>query len=68
MTGVATPLDAPGRSTSARIQPAAFTGTATLLRFNLRRDRVRMSVWLLALTLGTLATAAEYKTLYSTPE
>ncbi|MFF7496895.1 ABC transporter permease [Streptomyces rubiginosohelvolus] len=68
MTGVATPLDAPGRSTPAGIQPAAFTGTGTLLRFNLRRDRVRMSVWLLALTLGTLATAAEYKTLYSTPE
>ncbi|PVC91070.1 ABC transporter permease [Streptomyces sp. CS131] len=68
MTGVAPPLDAPGRSTPARIQPAAFTGTGTLLRFNLRRDRVRGSVWLLALTLGTLATAAEYKTLYSTPE
>ncbi|MFB6699556.1 ABC transporter permease [Streptomyces rubiginosohelvolus] len=68
MTGVATPLDAPGRSTPAGIQPAAFTGTGTLLRFNLRRDRVRMSVWLLALTLGTLATAAEYRTLYSTPE
>ncbi|MFJ3546507.1 ABC transporter permease [Streptomyces rubiginosohelvolus] len=68
MTGVAAPLDAPGRSAPARIQPAAFTGTGTLLRFNLRRDRVRMSVWLLALTLGTLATAAEYKTLYATPE
>ncbi|WYB29252.1 ABC transporter permease [Streptomyces sp. SM1P] len=68
MTGVAAPLDAPGRSAPAGIQPAAFTGTGTLLRFNLRRDRVRMSVWLLALTLGTLATAAEYKTLYSTPE
>ncbi|WP_435849367.1 ABC transporter permease [Streptomyces rubiginosohelvolus] len=68
MTGVATPLDAPGRSTPAGIQPAAFTGTGTLLRFNLRRDHVRMSVWLLALTLGTLATAAEYRTLYSTPE
>ncbi|MFD4003812.1 ABC transporter permease [Streptomyces rubiginosohelvolus] len=68
MTGVAAPLDAPGRSAPARIQPAAFTGTGTLLRFSLRRDRVRMSVWLLALTLGTLATAAEYKTLYSTPE
>ncbi|MEU6838760.1 ABC transporter permease [Streptomyces rubiginosohelvolus] len=68
MTGVAAPLDAPGRSAPAGIQPASFTGTGTLLRFNLRRDRVRMSVWLLALTLGTLATAAEYKTLYATPE
>ncbi|MFJ5868604.1 ABC transporter permease [Streptomyces parvus] len=68
MTGVATPPDAPGRPTSARVQPAAFTGTVTLLRFNLRRDRVRMPVWLLALALGTLATAAEYKTAYSTPE
>ncbi|MDW4917938.1 ABC transporter permease [Streptomyces californicus] len=48
--------------------PGAFAGAGTLLRFGLRRDRVRLTVWLLALTLGTLATASEYRTLYSSPE
>lgn len=46
----------------------AFTGTATLFRFALRRDRLRLSVWLLALTLGTLATVSEYAALYATAE
>lgn len=69
MTGTVAPLDAPGRSApTGTAASVAFTGTGTLVRFGLRRDRVRMSVWLLALTLGTLATAAEYKALYSTPE
>ncbi|NEA09514.1 ABC transporter permease, partial [Streptomyces sp. SID10692] len=48
--------------------PGAFAGAGTLLRFGLRRDRVRLTVWVLALTLGTLATASEYRTLYSSPE
>ncbi|MFF0503428.1 ABC transporter permease [Streptomyces fimicarius] len=48
--------------------PGAFTGTAVLIRFALRRDRVRLPVWLLALVLGTLATASEYATLYATAE
>ena len=33
---------------------SAFTGTGTLIRFILRRDRVRLSVWTLAL-VGTVA-------------
>lgn len=33
---------------------SAFTGTGTLIRFILRRDRVRLSVWLIAL-VGTVA-------------
>ena len=33
---------------------SAFTGTGTLVRFVLRRDRVRLSVWILAL-VGTVA-------------
>ncbi|MEW9508755.1 ABC transporter permease [Streptomyces bacillaris] len=45
-----------------------FVGTAALVRFALRRDRVRLSVWLTALTLGTLATAAQYEALYPTAE
>ncbi|MDH6225846.1 ABC-2 type transport system permease protein [Streptomyces sp. MJP52] len=46
----------------------AFTGTGTLLRFALRRDRVRLPVWLLALLAGTLATADSYAALYDSPE
>ncbi|OEJ52655.1 ABC transporter permease [Streptomyces agglomeratus] len=45
----------------------ALAGTGTLIRFNLRRDRVRLPVWIVALLLGTLGTANNYKTLYSDP-
>ncbi len=33
-------------SAPARTATSPFTGTATLLRLALRRDRVRLSVWL----------------------
>ncbi|WP_406726310.1 ABC transporter permease [Streptomyces sp. GD-15H] len=46
----------------------ALAGTRTLIRFALRRDRIRLPVWVLALFLGTLATAGNFKTLYSDPE
>ncbi|MBL3668983.1 ABC transporter permease [Streptomyces sp. M2CJ-2] len=46
----------------------ALAGTRTLIRFALRRDRVRLPVWILALFLGTLSTANSFKTLYSSPE
>ncbi|MFE5238710.1 MULTISPECIES: ABC transporter permease [unclassified Streptomyces] len=48
--------------------PGALTGTRTLLRFDLRRDRVRLPVWILALYLGTLSTADKFTTLYADPE
>ncbi|OLT10901.1 ABC transporter permease [Actinomadura sp. CNU-125] len=35
-----------------------FTGTAVLARFMLRRDRIRIPAWLLALNLSTSATAS----------
>ncbi|WP_330174492.1 ABC transporter permease [Streptomyces sp. NBC_01498] len=67
MTTVTAPAadraSAPGRTGSG-----ALAGTGTLTRFGLRRDRVRIPVWVIALTLGTLSTAAEYKTLYATAE
>ncbi|MFJ3281214.1 ABC transporter permease [Streptomyces halstedii] len=57
---------APGARTAA---PAGTTaGTRALLRFALRRDRVRLPVWILALSLGTVATASNYATLYAGPE
>ncbi|MEW1682839.1 ABC transporter permease [Streptomyces sp. NPDC093594] len=46
----------------------ALAGTRTLIRFALRRDRVRLPVWVLALTLATLMTADSLGTLYSDPE
>ncbi|MFE3517733.1 ABC transporter permease [Streptomyces sp. NPDC059166] len=46
----------------------ALAGTRTLVAFALRRDRVRLPVWVLALWAGTLATADKYTTLYAGPE
>ncbi|MFD3737485.1 ABC transporter permease [Streptomyces sp. NPDC058629] len=63
----ATVAVSPGRRTPPP-GAGAFVGTATLLRFALRRDRARLAIWLPALSLGTLATVAQYETLYSTPE
>ncbi|WP_419996744.1 ABC transporter permease [Streptomyces boninensis] len=50
---------------SASAGGGALAGTGTLLRFALRRDRVRLPVWVLALFLGTLSTANSFKTNYS---
>ncbi|QSS89149.1 ABC transporter permease [Streptomyces sp. M54] len=68
MTSTTAPLGASRHTPSMETGPGAFAGAGTLLRFGLRRDRVRLTVWVLALTLGTLATASEYRTLYSSPE
>lgn len=65
MTAVTAP--AAGRTSAPdRTGSGAFAGTGTLIRFGLRRDRVRIPVWILALSLGTLSTAGEFTTLYST--
>ncbi|MFJ8882520.1 ABC transporter permease [Streptomyces sp. NPDC102402] len=48
--------------------PVALTGTGALVRFNLRRDRVRLPAWILALLVGTLSTADKFRSLYSGPE
>ncbi|MET9595117.1 ABC transporter permease [Streptomyces sp. NPDC006516] len=48
--------------------PGALAGTRTLVGFNLRRDRVRLPVWILALFFGTLAAADKYAALYAGPE
>lgn len=45
----------------------ALDGTGTLLRFILRRDRVRIPVWVGALALGSIATANSFTQLYATP-
>lgn len=45
---------------------AVLTGTGTLLRLALRRDRVRILVWLAALGLGTVAIALTFAQIYAT--
>ncbi|WP_405676345.1 ABC transporter permease [Streptomyces sp. NBC_01511] len=65
MTTVTAPA-ADRTAAPARSGPGALAGTGTLIRFGLRRDRVRIPVWVVALTLGTMTTVTEFKTLYST--
>lgn len=47
---------------------ATFAGTATLLRFNLRRDRIRMPIWVLALGLVMASAPSTYVSIYPTAE
>ncbi|MFF3074553.1 ABC transporter permease [Kitasatospora sp. NPDC057936] len=57
------------RTTAAGHRPAArgpFAGTGALLRFDLRRDRVRLPAWVLGLGLLTLGTANSLHTVYPT--
>lgn len=46
----------------------ALSGLGVLLRFNLRRDRVRLPMWILGTTLAIVATAASFPSLYATAE
>ncbi|MFD0316374.1 ABC transporter permease [Streptomyces flavalbus] len=65
-TSTATPAaEAPTRPVTGG---NALAGTGTLIRFALRRDRVRLPVWILALFLGTAMTAQNFKTLYPDAE
>jgi ABC-2 type transport system permease protein len=45
-----------------------LTGTGRLLRFALRRDRVRIAVWTTVLSALALTSAISVRSLYSTPE
>ncbi|MFD3521303.1 ABC transporter permease [Streptomyces sp. NPDC058653] len=66
MTAVTAP--AAGRTSAPAESGGAFAGTGTLIRFGLRRDRVRIPVWVLALALGCLTSSSKFETLYSTAE
>ena len=57
----------PGRA-PAPARASAFTGTAALLRLDLRRDRVRLPLWLLTFAVLTTGVAASWDRLYPTPE
>ncbi|MFJ9696043.1 ABC transporter permease [Kitasatospora sp. NPDC101183] len=63
-----TTAKAPARPRADRRSPggaSTLTGTAALLRFALRRDRVRLAVWVLGLGLLTVSTANSVHTLYA---
>ncbi|MGK5532056.1 ABC transporter permease [Streptomyces sp. URMC 129] len=47
---------------------AALAGTGTLIRFDLRRDRVRLPVWIGALLFGTLSSVSSFESQYATAE
>src|SRR5699024_8734417 len=57
---------APTLSGNAGSQP--FAGLLTMLRFTLRRERIRLPVWILGLTAAIAATAASYPGIYATAE
>ncbi|WP_096190174.1 ABC transporter permease [Evansella halocellulosilytica] len=42
----------------------SFTGTWTLLRFMLRRDRIQLPIWILGITIALVGTLAAYDNLY----
>ncbi|MFJ6853666.1 ABC transporter permease [Streptomyces sp. NPDC091271] len=63
----ATTTRAPAPARPLTHSGGALAGTRTLIRFNLRRDRVRLPVWVLALFVGTASTASNYTTLYADP-
>jgi ABC-2 type transport system permease protein len=46
----------------------SLAGTRTLLRLNLRRDRVMLSGWIAALALTMVGSAQAYANLYATPK
>lgn len=53
---------------STRMTAGTLAGTGALLRFNLRRDRVRIPVWVAALGLVMVSAPSTYAGLYPTAE
>ena len=51
-------------TTATHDRGGTLTGTGALVRFILRRDRVRIPVWLAALTITTVGTAQSFQDLY----
>ncbi|TDD30502.1 polyketide antibiotic transporter [Kribbella turkmenica] len=45
----------------------SLTATGTLVRFALRRDRVKLPIWIVAIGLGMLYAVSALPTVYSTP-
>lgn len=56
----------PGPASAERDRRDLFTGTLTLVRLVLRRDRILLPLWVLLLPLGPIAQAAGIQTLLAT--
>ncbi|HEX6423504.1 MAG TPA: hypothetical protein VFZ79_08495 [Acidimicrobiales bacterium] len=65
-TGTVAPATPAAPEPAAARDGSTLTGTGTLVRFILRRDRVRLPLWLAGLTLLVLVTASSVKGLYPT--
>jgi ABC-2 type transport system permease protein len=63
---LAAPPPAGATLTPAARRGSTLTGTRSLVRFILRRDRVRLPVWIIGITLLVLSNAASVKSLYPT--
>lgn len=63
-----TAVTAPGRTVSIPTAVQPLAGVLTLLRFDLRRERVSMAVWIAALLASNLMIAASFAELYREPE
>ncbi|MFY1677935.1 ABC transporter permease [Streptomyces sp. WMMC905] len=61
-------VGAPGAGSGSTAGAGALVGTGSLFRFALRRDRLRLAVWMSAVSLGTLAVASNFRQLYADPE
>lgn len=59
------PTDATTRTDQAE-RPGGHTGTCALVRAGLRRDRVRIGVWVVGITLVALASASSIRGIYPT--
>ncbi|MCP3740741.1 ABC transporter permease [Rossellomorea sp. BNER] len=44
----------------------SFAGTGTMLRFMLRRDRIQLPIWIIAIIISVVGTLASYENLYQT--
>lgn len=67
MTATRAPATPPAVPKASSAGARALTGTGALLRFNLRRDRLRLPVWVAALGLGTLSTLSSFQQSYPEP-
>jgi ABC-2 type transport system permease protein len=65
-TATATAARAPAPTRAARA--GRLAGTGTLVRFNLRRDRIRMPIWIAAIALVQLSGPATYVEQFPTAE
>ncbi|WP_233581081.1 ABC transporter permease [Streptomyces triticirhizae] len=67
-TATATPAEATTAAVPSGEPAGPLVGTGTMVRFALRRDRVRLPVWLGLLTLTTAASVASFQSNYPEPE